>query len=36
MKIYENCKRKKTENEIYMIILVAVSMTTLAGKHWTT
>ena len=36
IKLYENFKRKETENEIYMIILVAVSMTTLAGKHWRT
>ena len=33
MKIYENYKRKEIENEIHMIILLAISMTTIEGKH---
>ena len=33
MKICKNGKRKKMENEIHIIILVAISMTTFEGKH---
>ena len=33
MKIFKNGKRKKMENEIHIIILVAISMTTFEGKH---